>query len=377
MNKKSRVWLEIDLKVLCDNYKKIASRVKPCSVMPVLKANAYGLGVAEIANALNSVGVNRFAVAELNEALDLSKNNNKIQIIGGVLPSEIKDAIQANIILPITDLSIAEKINDEAKKQNKVAECHFLIDTGMGRLGILAESAEQVIKEVLNLPFLNCTGIYSHFPVANEFSNSTTEKQSLLFKTILLNLAKKDIIFEEVHIANSDAVNNFSLTYGTPFNMIRTGINLYGAFDNQGKRSLDLSSVLSLKSVLTSIRLLPAGSTIGYGQTCRLKKNTLVGTVAAGYADGIPVALSNTGNLIIKDTLCPILGRVSMDYTTVSLENVINPEVENTVICLGKDQSVAISVEDWAEKKKTNSYDIICSFGNRVRRVYRDCTKKS
>ncbi len=372
MDKTPRVWLEIDLNTLCENYKKIAERVSPCKVMPVLKANAYGLGVAEIANALKNAGADTFAVAELNEALNLSKIHNRIQIIGGVLPSEIANAVKENIILPITDLPIAKKINDEGKKQNKIVECHFLIDTGMGRLGILAENAEKIIKNVVKYPFLKCTGIYSHFPVANEDDNPTTEKQLILFKKILSNLKSSNIEFKYIHIANSDAVNNFDAAYDKPFNIIRTGINLYGAFDNQGKRNIDLSSILTLKTVLTSIRLLRAGTTIGYGQTCLLKKDTLVGTVAAGYADGIPMALSSKGNLIINDTLCPILGRVSMDYTTVSLENVSNPKVGDTVICLGESENHEISVDDWSKIKQTHAYDIICSFGNRVQRKYND-----
>jgi alanine racemase len=128
--------------------------------------------------------------------------------------------------------------------------------------------------------------------------------------------------------------------------------------------------VLTLKTRLTAIRTLPAGTGIGYGHTYRLHHATRVGTVSAGYADGLPLALSNRGYLLIHGVPCPVIGRLSMDYTTVSLESVPEAQVGDEVVCLGGTGIHALTVEDWAALKNTHPYEIICSFGNRVQRRY-------
>ncbi len=162
----NRVWLDINLKTLRDNFHKIYDTVHPCSVIAVLKANAYGLGVMKIAETLADAGAAGFGVAELNEALALKKLGKPVQILGGILPEETPDAVNAGIILPVTSLEIAKIISAEAVKQNKTVECHFLIDTGMGRLGILERDAVDTITQTAALPGLNCSGIYTHFPIA-------------------------------------------------------------------------------------------------------------------------------------------------------------------------------------------------------------------
>lgn len=367
---RSRVWLEIDLEKLKNNFRKIQDIVQPSSVIAILKANAYGLGVLKIAETLSEAGASGFGVAELNEALELKNIGKPVQILGNILPFELPDAVSAGIILPLNDMETARAISAEAIKQNKTVECHFKIDTGMGRLGILEQNAISIIPEIVKLPNLNCCGIYSHFPMAYRTGSEITEKQVGKFYNLLEGLKAKGITFTKIHIANSDAINNFPFTYHHPFNQVRTGINLYGSFDNEGQRSLKLESILSLKTRLILVRALPAGMTIGYGCTYKLIKDTKVGTIAAGYADGLPLALSNRGYVLIHGRLCPILGRLSMDYTTVSLENVPEAKCDDEVICLGGEEPNGISIENWAQVKGTHAYDLICSFGSRVERRY-------
>lgn len=373
----SRVWVEVNLDILEENFKRICEKVAPAKVLAVLKANAYGLGVTPIAERLNRAGVAGFCVAELKEALPLVKFGKPIQILGGILDYEIPPAVENGIILGITDYATAKKISEEAVRQGKIAECHFKLDTGMGRLGILSDHAEEVVLASLKLPNLNCCGIYSHFPLAYRNGDFFTEHQVQKFLAVVDSLAKKGIHFTKIHMANSDAINNCTVTQLAPFNYARTGINLHGSFDNEGQRALSLESILTLKTRLVGIRKMPAQYTIGYGCTCRLVKDTLVGTISAGYADGLPLQLSNRGYVIIKDRLCPILGRLSMDYTTVSLDSFSEDELQkgDEVICLGGSGLNAITVENWAQLKGTHPYDVICSIGNRVERVY--ITKES
>lgn len=367
-----RVRLEISLGTLRENFRKIASAVAPCDVMAVLKANAYGLGVRPIAEALAHAGAVRFGVAEPNEAMGLADIGLPVQIIGSVLPEEIPAMVQAGIVLPITDFETAEAISSESVKQGRVTRCHFLIDTGMGRLGILAAEAEGVILQAAALPALDIEGIYTHFPVAYHSGGDYTRGQIQTFRTLLAALEKRGLIFKLRHVANSDAVNNFPETRKAPFNMVRTGINLHGSFDSEGQRTLDLKSVLTLKTRLSAVRRLRAGSSIGYGCTYVLPHDMTIGTVSAGYADGLPLALSNRGYVLIHGKPCAVLGRVSMDYTTVDLSQVPEARCGDEVICLGGEGVHAVTVEQWAQLKSTHPYEIICSFGSRVERCYVD-----
>jgi len=365
-----RVWLEISLSTLRENFRKIADAVAPCAVVGVLKANAYGLGVRPIAGALQEAGCAAFGVAGLEEALALSDLGLPVQILGSVLPDEVPEAVNAGIVLPVTDRETAERISAEARKRDRRTPVHFLVDTGMGRLGILARDAAATIAQAAALPGLDVQGIYSHFPVAYRGGSDYTEAQITCFLELLQILEARGIRFAWRHIANSDAVNNFPRTCRPPFNAVRTGINLHGSFDTEGRRALDLKSVLTLKTRLAAVRNLPAGSCLGYGCTHRLPRDTRVGTIAAGYADGLPLALSNRGHVLVRGQSCPVLGRVSMDYTTVSLEKVPDAVCGDEVVCLGGSGPESVSVEDWATLKGTHSYDIICSFGSRVRRCY-------
>ena len=365
-----RVWLEISLGTLTENYRKIREAVAPAEVIAILKANAYGLGVLPIAEALIKAGVEMFGVAEPYEAMRLLPLGKTVQIMSSVLPEEVAPMVEAGVILPVTDLAMAERISAEAVRQGRTATVHFKIDTGMGRLGILAADAVEVIRAAHRLPGLNCEGIFSHFPCAYDTESDATPRQIDAFCAMLDALAADNITFAKRHIANSDAVNNFPRACHPPFNVIRTGINLHGSFDTAGKRTLHVTPVLTLKTRLTAVRDLPAGTGIGYGHTHRLAKATRVGVISAGYADGLPLALSNRGHVLIRDTPCPVLGRVSMDYTIVSLEHIPAAQIGDEVTCLGGIGEHAVSVEDWAALKQTHAYDIICSFGSRVERRF-------
>jgi len=364
-NPGSRSVLEIDLNLLRDNYQKIAKAVSPLNVIPVLKANAYGLGVRPIATALAESGASVFALAELSEALEITDLGIPLQILGAILEDDIPEIICNGIIAPVSDMEGAKMLSVEALKQKCIANCHVSVDTGMGRLGVLQNHAEAFIRELVKLPALNISGIYSHFPFAYEDYDFSCHQVTALIQ--LIDKLKLDgIEFETIHMANSDGIHNIKPSTQAPFNMVRTGINLYGCFDLDGRKTIELKEILTLKSKLVSVRELPWGSSIGYGRSYRLPKTMNVGTVAIGYADGLPLSMSNSGRMRINGIDCPIIGRVSMDYTTISLENVPDAKVGDEVICLGD----GITVAEWAKSKGTITYEIICSIGNRVQRNY-------
>ncbi len=368
----SRVWLDVDLGCLQRNFRRIQDAVAPAAVTAVLKANAYGLGLVPVARALHAAGARAFAVAEPNEALALLPLGLPVRILGAILPEEIDRAVEAGIVLPVTDLDTARHISDAAVRLTQTATVHILVDTGMGRLGIPLDEADTVIPAVVRLPGLDAEGIYSHFPAAYRGGAAYTRRQLNDFLALIATLDRQGIRFAKRHMANSDAVNNVPESFRPPFNEVRTGINLHGAFDSEGQRVLELESVVTLKTRLVAVRRLAAGTCIGYGCTYRLPSAMRIGTISAGYADGLPMALSNRGHVMIRNRACHVLGRVSMDYTTVSLEQVPDAVRGDEAVCLGGEGPAAVSVEDWAQIKGTHAYDIICSFGTRVERRYRE-----
>jgi len=376
-----RVRVEIDLGALVRNYRKIVAHVKPMKVLCVLKANAYGLGVGAYARALAEAGCRNFGVAEPFEALELLSVLVRggfaadVQILSSVLPDEIAPMVRAGVILPVTDVATARLISAAAVKAKTVARVHFKLDTGMGRLGILARDAVETIRAVKGLPNLDCEGVFSHCPMAYEPKDPFTKRQVALFKSIVEKCAKEGMSFRKVHMAASDAINNFPETARAPFTMVRTGINLHGSFDPNGRKALKVEPVLSLKTRVAQVRELPAGTTLGYGRTWCLAAPAKIATISAGYADGLPLALTNRGFVFIGGKRCKIVGRISMDYTTVDVTDVKGVKAGDEVVCFGKCGNDSITPDDWAALKGTHAYDIICSLGTRVERVVKDGRK--
>ena len=372
---KRRVEVEIDLKALVRNYRKIAAHVKPMKVLCVLKANAYGLGVAAYAQALYAAGCRQFGVAEPFEALELikvlgrTKRTFEVQMLSSVLPDEIPEMVKAGVILPVTDLAEAKLVSEAAVRAKRTVKVHFKIDSGIGRLGILAQDAIEVMREVKKLPNLDCEGIFSHCPMAYEPHDPFTKGQIRRFVDLVKAAEKEGLVFKKVHMAASDAINNFPATAKAPFTQVRTGINLHGSFDPYGRKALKVEPVLTLKTRVAQVRELPAGTTLGYGRTWCLNAPTKVATISAGYADGLPLALTNRGFVFIGGKRCKIIGRISMDYTTVDVSDVPDVKAGDEVICFGKCGKDSITPDDWAALKGTHAYDIICSLGTRVQRV--------
>lgn len=383
---KHRVWVEIDLKALVANYRKIAAHVRPAKVLCVLKANAYGLGVADYARALASAGCTDFGVAEPYEAMELlgvlpKGRGIDVQILSSALPDEIPAMVRAGVVLPVIDLATARLISDAAVRAKTVAKVHFKLDTGMGRLGILAtgpggtENALATMRAVKALPGLACEGVFSHFPMAYDPKDPFTKRQIALFRRIVAAAAQEGLSFRKVHIAASDGINNFPECARKPFTLVRTGINLHGSFDPYGKKALKVEPVLTLKTRVAQVRELPAGTTLGYGRTWCLNAPTKIATISAGYADGLPLALTNRGSVFVGGRRCKIVGRISMDYTTVDVSGVPDVRAGDEVVCFGRCGRDAITPDDWAALKGTHAYDIICSLGNRVQRVVKGCAK--
>ncbi len=370
-NNSYRTWENINLTTLEHNFKTIAARMSGLEVMTVVKANAYGQGVRTIAPVLKQAGSAGFCTATWREAEELLSLGLPVQILGGIFDFELPEVVHAGCIVGITDWETANRFNAEAARQNKKLKCHFKLDTGMGRMGILWQDAPEVIRKVKQLSHLDCCGIYSHFPKIWSGESSFAEEQVKRFLFVLDACNANGIHFDKIHFANSDAINVFDKVRKAPFNCCRAGIGMYGGYSPESY-ALGLQPVTSLHTRLVAARMMPKGHSIGYERTYILEKDTLVGTIAAGYADGLPLQLSNRGRVLYKGKFCPVIGRISMDYTTIDMSQFSPDEWKtgDTVTLIGQDGDSVIPMEEWANIKQTHAYDILCSVSPRVGRLY-------
>ena len=369
----SRVTLEVSLGAVAGNFRAVQARVAPLGVIAVLKADAYGLGMSRIAERLGREGAAGIATAELREALaaqEATGGKVPVGILGSLMPDEIGPAVRAGIRIPLSDLDEARAVSAAARKCGRTARCHVALDTGMSRVGVALEDAEETVPRFAALPGIELEGLYSHFPTANVPGDGATLAQVRAVKALVRRLAAKGIRFAALHVANSDGVNNVPSACRAPFTHVRTGINLHGSFDPLGARALALKPVFTLRARLAQVRLVRAGRTIGYGRTWTAPRDVLVGTVAAGYADGLPLALSNRGSILVHGQPCPVVGRICMDFTTVLLDQVPDARPGDEAVCLGRQGDREIGIDEWATLKGTHAYEVLCAIGSRVRRTY-------
>ena len=374
MDTDCRAWLEIDLDAIVANLRMIAKRCAPCKLLAVVKGDAYGMGGRRVAAAAAESGVvSVLGVASLDEALDLAENPLPKQIISAVLPSEIPGAVRGGFILPVENIAVARLISAEAVRQGRPALCGLKLDTGMGRLGMLAEHARAEIAEIAELPGLRIAGMFTHLACAGNLNDPFTFGQIEAIKALAADLSAAGVNIPELHCAASDAIVNYPESFHAPFTMVRPGTAIYGSCFSASPE-LPLVPAVSFKSRLIAVRELPAGHSVGYSRLCRLARRSRLGVVAAGYCDGVKIPLTNRGYVLMHGSYCPVAGRVSMDYTTVSLDDCPSARVGDEVVFIGEQGDARITVEDWARLNGTVTQEILCSFAPRVRRRYtREC----
>ena len=374
-NSFGRVQLKVKKQVLLDNFNIIRKLAGNCNILTVLKANAYGTGDQPLSLIARQAGTDRIGVADMSEALHIRQSvgdDIPIQILGVVSPGELPEAVKtANMVLPVEGLAMAQAVSAEAARQGKTVKIHVIIDTGMGRFGLLKDNFAAEILAIKALPNLEVEGIYSHFPCAGTPGEAGTVQQIEDFKNALHELRRKGVEFDLRHLAASDGILCQEPARCEPFNMVRLGLCWYGLNQDAAEKSAGLQRSLELTTCVGAVRKMPANATIGYNRTCTLKRDTMVATICAGYADGLPLALSNAGRVLINGVSCPVLGRVSMDYTMVDVSNVPGNVAWGTAVTLlGRDGDECIEFTEWAKFKNTHVHDILCALGNRVERVY-------
>lgn len=368
---KDRAWIEINLENLENNIQEIRKVIpSQTKIMAVVKANAYGHDALIIANKLSAIGITDFAVATLEEGINLRKNNIKgnILILGFTNYADLKYVIEYDLMQTIIDYDYSEKIKELNLAQK--LKCHIKINTGMNRIG---EKYDDIAKlsQIYENENLNILGTFSHLCVADSNKEEDIAFSKLQIKRFndCLNLLKsKGYDPGLVHIQSSYGTINYS---DLKFDYVRLGILMYGVntFINSYQYThLNLKPVLSVKARVTCVKEIAENESVSYGRQYIASQKRKIAAVAIGYADGIPRNLSLKDMPVsINDDYGTIIGRICMDQLLVDITNITNVKVGDVVTLIGQDKK--ISAEVMADKADTITNELFCRLGSRLKRI--------
>ncbi len=371
-----RVIAEIDLGVVRQNVAEIRSFVgMRVEVMPVVKADAYGHGITQIAGVTLEAGAEWLGAATLDECITLRKAFPRPNI-ALFTPFAYQDAdeIIINRLTPfVGELESAQVLSRAAQKLRGAAKIHLDIDTGMGRSGVLPESAARLAGHIGRMSSIVISGLTTHFPSAEQDSEFTMGQLAKFLRTAEAVKAT-DTVLPHIHCANSAALLAHPTTR---LNMVRPGLLIYGIVPavKEGTPLPSIAPALTLKTSIAQIRSLPAGHTISYGRTCTLSRPSRIATLPVGYGDGYPRSIGNRGSVLICGKRAPILGRVCMDVTLVDVTDIPEAERGAEAILIGSQGMERISVEEIARLTDATEHDVTTRLTERVRKVYKDCKK--
>lgn len=374
MDRYKRVHAEIDLDAIRYNmesmHKNIAEETK---IMAVIKADGYGHGAVEIAEAIDELPyLYGYAVATVEEGLILRNHGieKPILILGYVFPEQYEDMIRAGIRPTVFTREMAEDLSRAAVQLQMDCKIHFAVDTGMSRIGYqVTENAAEEMTQLSKLPHIMVEGIFTHFARADEADKTATYIQIELFEKMIQMLEERGLSIPIHHCSNSAGIVEVP---EANMDLVRAGITLYGLWPSEevDKSRIDLRPALSLVTHVAYVKELPAGRAISYGGTYVTKEPRRIATIPVGYADGYARGLSNKGDVLIHGRRAPICGRVCMDQFMVDVTEIPDVKSGDKVLLIGRSGKECITMEEVGERSGRFNYEFVCDLGKRIPRVY-------
>lgn len=368
----NRVQAVINLDNIRHNISAMKSLVdKDKKMLAVIKADAYGHGAVEVAEALDDLA-DFYAVAFIDEALELRRAgiDKPILILGYTDPVDYELLLKYDVRPAMYETGDAQKLSDLAVSMGIKAKVHIKVDTGMGRIGFSCDdTGVEKIAEISNMPGIEIEGIFTHYAKADEIDKTAANGQLEKFRWINGQLVGLGIHIPVRHISNSAGIMEMD---NSDFDMVRSGIVTYGLYPSEevDKSIVELRPAMSLMSKVIFVKDVKAGTGIGYGWSYIADHDIRVATVSAGYADGYPRAQSNKGRVIIHGEYAPIIGRVCMDQFMVDVSHIDGVQVRDDVILIGRDGDKEVTVEEVAEPANSFNYELVCNISRRVPRTY-------
>lgn len=364
-------WLEIDLSKVKKNIAGLRSYIKPeTKVLAVVKNDAYGHGLVEIAKTAELSKVDYIGVSNIEEGLILRKAKITIPILVMAFPGFdlIREAVEEDLELAVWDKDFVRNLSIIAREVGKPAKVHIKVDTGMNRYGISKNEAVEFAVYLKRQPKINLIGVFSHFASAESRDKSYTFKQLGAFQECIESL--KNAGFDKVicHIANSAAALSMTSTH---FDMVRLGITIYGLFPTPELGTFfELEPVLSWKTKIAQIKKVSGGEKIGYGGDYQTMAPTHIAVIPVGYGNGYDRHLSNVSKVLVGEKRIPVIGKISMNSMTIDVSGVENPKVGDEVILIGKQGEETITAGELAGYLDTINYEIVTRINPTIPKLY-------
>ena len=365
-------WAEINLDNLIHNFRVTRAALgHGVSIMPALKADAYGHGAIECARALERAGAEWFGVALPEEGLKLREAGiaTPILCLGGFWEGQEQSLIAGRLTPVVFRLDLLERLDRAARNAEARVDYHLKVDTGMGRLGVPLSELDNFLEGGARFENVRLDGVMTHLASADS-DHAFTEKQIAAFEEAVEMVRARGHRPTWIHEANSAGAHAYPQSHG---NLVRLGGVLYGLWRDVTSKSvapLDWRPVMSLRTRITFLKSVAQGSPLGYGGTFVTTRESRIATLPIGYEDGLRRALSSRGQVIVRGQLAPIVGRVSMDLTLVDVTDIPEAVVGDEVVIIGDQGANQITAESIAAHIGTISYEVTCGISDRVPRIY-------
>ena len=361
-----RSQVEIDLSAFQRNIRVFAGWVGGVEkVFPVIKADAYGHGMVQCARAAQAAGCERFLIAGCAEAKELRDAgfDGKLQLLGTLAGAECGPVVDLDVTATVCSVDQAQRLNDTARRREAAVPVHIKLDTGMGRLGLSGQHVMDEIGQIMGLSNLTVEGMFTHLGQAE--SSAVSEHQIKRF-TSVCDAAGIDYR----HVCNTTGTVLYPHAHGCG---VRVGLGLYGMYEPaELHQTLPVEPVLRWTTSVHEINQLPSGTPLGYGGSYLTRRDSRIGVLPVGYADGYPRAVSNSAEVLVAGQRAPVVGRVSMGYTLIDLTEMPQVRIGEAVTLIGTDGDDRITTEELAACAETIPYCITTGITARVeRRVVR------
>ncbi len=362
-----RARVEVDLGALERNFDRLAARVAPAGVLAVVKADAYGHGAVEVARALEPRGVAGFAVALVEEALELRQAGVKAPILVlSPVPAAAFPFLRRYALVPVvSSLDQLGLLDAHARAASWSLGVHLKFDTGMHRLGIPSEAAAAALDRVRDSPVLRLEGVMSHLAEAESPESPANREQQARFERVLSELGAGERQRVAVHFANSAGA---LYQPGQRHDLVRLGLALYGIDPARPRAAGELEPALSLVAEIVETREVATGGRVGYGGRWVAERPSRLAIVPVGYADGYSWRLGSRAEAIARGRRVPVAGAISMDMLALDV-TASGGDAGEQVVLLGRRDGAEVSVAELAAAVGTLPYELLCLFGLRLPRV--------
>jgi len=365
-------WAEVHTGLISHNVAIVAQRTAPVQVWAVVKANGYGHGAIQVANAALAGGATGLCVAIVDEGVALRRAGVTAPILLlSEQPAELADLIVGYQLTPtVTTTRGAAVLAASASAADQTVKIHIKVDTGMHRVGVAPNEVVSLASFISSYESLTIEGVYTHFAVADDPSHVANAAQLSAFNSVLDGLSSRGINPPLVHAANSAAA---LANEPSRFTMVRLGIAMYGLRPGPGVAELcaGLIPAMSIKARVSAVRWVEAGEAVSYGLVRPLTKGSLIATVPIGYADGVPRALGRTNiQVLLNGVPRSFAGTITMDQLMIDCESDSSVTVGDEVVLIGKQGEHSVTADDWADALGTIGYEIVCGISPRIFRRY-------